>query len=64
MKIVIQALGMYFDMTFKYFTRLRCLSKNNSISGHTSFKLQRGIFDFDTWAQKTTRFPMQFISKL
>ena len=29
---------MYFDMTFKDFTHLRWLSRNNSISGRTSFK--------------------------
>ena len=29
---------MYFDMAFKDFTHLRWLSRNNSISGRTSFK--------------------------
>ena len=37
-ELVRRALGMYFDMAIKDFTHLRWLSRNNSISGRTSFK--------------------------
>ena len=35
---------MYFDMTFKDFSYLKWLSRNNSISGCTSFKTNTTMF--------------------